>query len=204
MFRHSDRHGVSDDRPTVHPVIPLILTVLVTVSQRRNAILLLARKPTGMLSSNCPHGPIGTPGAPCWPAGRQFGNPGGRPPQPGRWPGGLSGLTRVDHAIENRRISRKRGAGRSPRRCHTVWRVAARDWFVVAWRRYSHERHIHAFVRMWLQRNVPSIAACDPDGRDMPPKRPSIDAMQAVCAETGARIATVMGLHAMDRDPLGS
>ncbi len=69
---------------------------------------------------------------------------------------------------------------------------------------HSHERHIHAMVRMAAAQGVPRVAVhAFLDGRDTPPRSAaaSIDAMEAVCAETGARIATVAGrFYAMDRD----
>jgi 2,3-bisphosphoglycerate-independent phosphoglycerate mutase len=69
---------------------------------------------------------------------------------------------------------------------------------------HSHERHIHAMIRLAARHNVPSIAVhAFLDGRDTPPRSaaPSLAALETVCHETGARIASVSGrFYAMDRD----
>jgi len=69
---------------------------------------------------------------------------------------------------------------------------------------HSHERHIHAMLRLAKSLGVPRIALhAFLDGRDMPPRSalPSIEAAERVCAETGACIASISGrFYAMDRD----
>ncbi len=69
---------------------------------------------------------------------------------------------------------------------------------------HSHERHIHAMLRLAQAQGVRRIVLhAFLDGRDVPPRSaaPSLAAAEAVCAETGARIATVSGrFYAMDRD----
>ena len=70
---------------------------------------------------------------------------------------------------------------------------------------HSHEEHIHAAVRMAVERGVERVYVhAFLDGRDMPPKsaEPSIAAMEAVCREVGGgRIASLVGRYfAMDRD----
>ncbi|MCS6995851.1 MAG: 2,3-bisphosphoglycerate-independent phosphoglycerate mutase [Casimicrobiaceae bacterium] len=69
---------------------------------------------------------------------------------------------------------------------------------------HSHERHIHAMLRLAKSRGLTRVALhAFLDGRDVPPKSAagSLAAAEAVCAETGARIATVSGrFYAMDRD----
>ena len=69
---------------------------------------------------------------------------------------------------------------------------------------HSHERHIHAMVRMAAARGVTRIAVhAFLDGRDVPPKSatPSIDALLALRPFTKATVATVSGrFYAMDRD----
>ena len=68
---------------------------------------------------------------------------------------------------------------------------------------HSHERHIHAFVRMAAAltcRRLPCMRSLMVATCRRKSAAPSIDAMQAVCAETGG-IATVSGrFYAMDRD----
>ncbi|MGB5651276.1 MAG: 2,3-bisphosphoglycerate-independent phosphoglycerate mutase, partial [Sedimenticolaceae bacterium] len=70
---------------------------------------------------------------------------------------------------------------------------------------HSHEEHIHAMVRLAVERGARDVYVhAFLDGRDMPPKsaEPSLKAMDAVFAELGSgRIATLIGrYYAMDRD----
>ncbi|MGB5569136.1 MAG: 2,3-bisphosphoglycerate-independent phosphoglycerate mutase [Sedimenticolaceae bacterium] len=70
---------------------------------------------------------------------------------------------------------------------------------------HSHEEHIHAMVRLAVERVARDVYVhAFLDGRDMPPKsaEPSLKAMDAVFAELGSgRIATLIGrYYAMDRD----
>ena len=70
---------------------------------------------------------------------------------------------------------------------------------------HSHEEHIHAMVRLAVERGARNVYVhAFLDGRDMPPKsaEPSLKAMDEVCAELGrGRIATLIGrYYAMDRD----
>jgi 2,3-bisphosphoglycerate-independent phosphoglycerate mutase len=70
---------------------------------------------------------------------------------------------------------------------------------------HSHEEHIHAMVRLAVERGVEKVYLhAFLDGRDTPPKSAteSIQAMQAVFDELGkGRIASVIGrYYAMDRD----
>ncbi len=69
---------------------------------------------------------------------------------------------------------------------------------------HSHEKHIHAALRMASKRGLQRVAVhAILDGRDMPPRsaKPSLESLMAVCAETGAKVASVCGrYYAMDRD----
>ncbi|RMG37166.1 MAG: 2,3-bisphosphoglycerate-independent phosphoglycerate mutase [Gammaproteobacteria bacterium] len=69
---------------------------------------------------------------------------------------------------------------------------------------HSHEDHIHAMVRLAVQRGANPRVHAFLDGRDMPPKsaEPSLQKLQAVFDEAGAgRLATMVGRYfAMDRD----
>lgn len=69
---------------------------------------------------------------------------------------------------------------------------------------HSHEDHIHAMVRLAVQRGASPRVHAFLDGRDMPPKsaEPSLQKLQAVFDEVGAgRLATMVGRYfAMDRD----
>jgi len=70
---------------------------------------------------------------------------------------------------------------------------------------HSHEEHIHAMVRLAVERGAPQVYVhAFLDGRDMPPKSAaaSIEAMNRVFDELGTgRIASLVGrFYAMDRD----
>ena len=69
---------------------------------------------------------------------------------------------------------------------------------------HSHEHHIFELLRLARSRGVGKIAVhAFLDGRDTPPRSAadSLIALDAVCAETGARVASVSGrYYAMDRD----
>jgi 2,3-bisphosphoglycerate-independent phosphoglycerate mutase len=113
-------------------------------------------------------------------------------------------LTRVDHAIETGEFATNAAlvgacdaAVKSSGKLHILGLLSPGGV-------HAHERHIHAFARLAASRGVPHIAVhAFLDGRDTPPRSAaaSIAAMEAVCAETGAHIATVTGrFFAMDRD----
>ena len=191
--------------PTVHPVILLILDGFGYREPAADNAISLARKPTwDALWSNCPHGLIDASEHHVGLPDGQFGNSEVGHLNLGAGRVVYQDLTRVDHAIETGEFTQNAAlagacdaAVQSGGKVHVIGLLSPGGV-------HSHERHIHAFVRMAAARNVPSIAVhAILDGRDMPPKSaaPSIDAMQAVCAETGARIATVSGrFYAMDRD----
>ena len=69
---------------------------------------------------------------------------------------------------------------------------------------HSHEKHIFEMLRLAKAQGVDKIAMhAFLDGRDTPPRSAadSLVALDAVCAETGARVASVSGrYYAMDRD----
>ncbi len=70
---------------------------------------------------------------------------------------------------------------------------------------HSHEEHLHAVVRLAVERGVERVYVhAFLDGRDMPPKsaQPSLQAMSEVFRELGTgRIASIVGRYfAMDRD----
>ncbi|GAB3730661.1 2,3-bisphosphoglycerate-independent phosphoglycerate mutase [Luteimonas pelagia] len=70
---------------------------------------------------------------------------------------------------------------------------------------HSHERHLHAMLELARRAGVERVAVhAFLDGRDTPPRsaKPSLEALEAVCARAGnARVASVAGRYfAMDRD----
>lgn len=189
-------------------VRPVVLVILDGFGHRAPApdnAISLARKPTwDALWRDCPHGLIDASEHHVGLPDGQFGNSEVGHLNLGAGRVVYQDLTRVDHAIETGEFTQNAAlvgacdvAIASGGKVHVIGLLSPGGV-------HSHERHIHAFVRMAAARNVPSIAVhAILDGRDMPPKSaaPSIEAMQAVCAETGARIATVSGrFYAMDRD----
>ncbi len=191
--------------PTVHPVILLILDGFGYREPAPDNAISLARKPTwDALWADCPHALIDASEHYVGLPDGQFGNSEVGHLNLGAGRLVYQDLTRVDHAIETGEFTQNaalvgacEAAVASGGKLHVIGLLSPGGV-------HSHERHIHAFVRMAAARNVPAIAVhAILDGRDMPPKSaaPSIEAMQAVCAETGARIATVTGrFYAMDRD----
>ncbi len=69
---------------------------------------------------------------------------------------------------------------------------------------HSHEKHIFEMLRLAKAQGLTKVAVhAFLDGRDTPPRSAaeSLTALDTVCAETGARVATVSGrYYAMDRD----
>ncbi|MBS0312643.1 MAG: 2,3-bisphosphoglycerate-independent phosphoglycerate mutase [Proteobacteria bacterium] len=191
--------------PAVQPVILLILDGFGWREAAPDNAVSLARKPIwDALWRDCPHTLIdasehfvGLPDG-------QFGNSEVGHLNLGAGRVVYQDLTRVDHAIETGEFERNPAlvgacdaAIASAGTIHVIGLLSPGGV-------HSHERHIHAFVRMAAERRVPSIAVhAILDGRDVPPRsaEPSLKAMQTVCEQTGARIATVAGrFFAMDRD----
>lgn len=68
---------------------------------------------------------------------------------------------------------------------------------------HSHFSHLEALLRLCGASDVPTYLHCFLDGRDVAPTSGAdfVARAQALCAQTGARIASVMGrFYAMDRD----
>jgi len=69
---------------------------------------------------------------------------------------------------------------------------------------HSHEQHLFAMIELARREGVADIAVhAFLDGRDTPPRSagPSLERLQALCADGDVRIATVIGrYYAMDRD----
>ncbi|TAG06209.1 MAG: 2,3-bisphosphoglycerate-independent phosphoglycerate mutase [Betaproteobacteria bacterium] len=113
-------------------------------------------------------------------------------------------LTKVDHAIETgefRTNAALLGAAQTAAKSGATLHILG---LLSSGGVHSHERHIHEMARLAADTGVKSIAIhAFLDGRDTPPKSAAanISAMEAVCSETGAKIATVTGrFFAMDRD----
>jgi 2,3-bisphosphoglycerate-independent phosphoglycerate mutase len=192
----------------VSAVRPVVLIILDGFGYREAApdnAISLARKPVwDALWRDCPHGLIDASEQYVGLPKGQFGNSEVGHLNLGAGRVVYQDLTKVDHAIETGEFVSNAAltgacdaAVQSGGKLHVLALLSPGGV-------HSHERHIHAMVRLAASRNVPSIAIhAFLDGRDVPPRsaRASIEAMQNVCHETGARIATVSGrFHAMDRD----
>jgi 2,3-bisphosphoglycerate-independent phosphoglycerate mutase len=194
--------------PATAAVRPVVLIILDGFGYREAApdnAIALAKKPVwDALWRDCPHGLIDASEQYVGLPKGQFGNSEVGHLNLGAGRVVYQDLTRVDHAIETGEfvtnaalVGACDAAVKSGGKLHILGLLSPGGV-------HSHERHIHAMVRLAASRNVPHIAIhAFLDGRDTPPRSAaaSIEAMEAVCKQTGARIATVTGrFYAMDRD----
>ncbi len=190
------------------PVRPVVLVILDGFGYREAApdnAISLAKKPVwDALWRDCPHGLIDASEQYVGLPKGQFGNSEVGHLNLGAGRVVYQDLTRVDHALETGEFQTNTSlvaacdtAKNNNSTLHVLGLLSSGGV-------HSHERHIHAMVRMAAARGVPRIAVhAFLDGRDTPPRSAarSIEAMDAVCHETGAHIATVSGrFYAMDRD----
>ncbi len=194
--------------PINTPVRPVVLIILDGFGHREAApdnAISLAKKPVwDALWRDCPHGLIDASEQYVGLPKGQFGNSEVGHLNLGAGRVVYQDLTRVDHALETGEfqfnaalVAACETAKNNNSTMHVLGLLSSGGV-------HSHERHIHAMVRMAAVRGVPHVAVhAFLDGRDTPPRSAatSIEAMEAVCHETGAHIATVSGrFYAMDRD----
>lgn len=196
---------IATPAPTVRPVVLIILDGFGHREAAPDNAITLARKPVwDALWRDCPHGLINASEEFVGLPKGQFGNSEVGHLNLGAGRVVYQDLTRVDHAIETGEFATNAAlvgacdaAVKSGGKLHILGLLSPGGV-------HAHERHIHAMVRLAAARNVPHIAVhAFLDGRDTPPRSAaaSIAAMEAVCAETDAHIATVSGrFYAMDRD----
>ena len=190
------------------PVRPVVLIILDGFGYREaapdNAISLAEKPVWDALWRDCPHGLIDASEQYVGLPKGQFGNSEVGHLNLGAGRVVYQDLTRVDHALDTGEFQTNAAlvaacdtAKSNNSTLHVLGLLSPGGV-------HSHERHIHAMVRMAAARGVASIAIhAFLDGRDTPPKSAaaSIEAMEDVCAETGAMMATVTGrFYAMDRD----
>ncbi len=190
------------------PARPVVLIILDGFGYREPALdnaITLAKKPVwDAIWRECPHGLIDASEQYVGLPKGQFGNSEVGHLNLGAGRVVYQDLTRVDHALETGEFQANAAlvdacdtAKNNRSTLHVLGLLSSGGV-------HSHERHIHAMVRMAAARGVQRIAVhAFLDGRDTPPRSaaPFIEAMQAVCHETGAHIATVSGrFYAMDRD----
>ena len=189
-------------------VRPVVLIILDGFGHREAApdnAISLAKKPVwDALWRDCPHGLIDASEQYVGLPKGQFGNSEVGHLNLGAGRVVYQDLTRVDHALETGEFQTNAAlvaacdtAKKNNSSLHVLGLLSSGGV-------HSHERHIHAMVRMAAARGMARIAVhAFLDGRDTPPRSAakSIEAMEAVCHETGAHIATVTGrFYAMDRD----
>ena len=190
------------------PARPVILIILDGFGHREaapdNAISLAEKPVWDALWRDCPHGLIDASEQYVGLPKGQFGNSEVGHLNLGAGRVVYQDLTRVDHALETGEFQTNAAlidACDAAKNNHSTLHVLG---LLSPGGVHSHERHIHAMVRMAAARGVPRVAVhAFLDGRDTPPRsaQKSIEAMEAVCHETGAQIATVTGrFYAMDRD----
>ena len=194
--------------PSAPAVRPVVLIILDGFGHREaapdNAITLASTPVWDALWRDCPHGLINASEESVGLPKGQFGNSEVGHLNLGAGRVVYQDLTRVDHAIETGEFATNAAlvgacdaAVKSGGKLHILGLLSPGGV-------HAHERHIHAMVRLAANRNVPHIAIhAFLDGRDTPPRSASasINAMQAICEDTGATIATVSGrFFAMDRD----
>ncbi len=190
------------------PIRPVILIILDGFGYRESApdnAITLAKKPVwDALWRDCPHGLIDASEQYVGLPKGQFGNSEVGHLNLGAGRVVYQDLTRVDHALETGEFQTNAAlvtACDAATHNHSTLHVLG---LLSSGGVHAHERHIHAMVRLAAACGVPRIAVhAFLDGRDTPPRSaaPSIEAMEVVCRETGAHIATVSGrFYAMDRD----
>ncbi len=196
---------MSSPTPAIRPVALIILDGFGHRAAAPDNAITLAKTPTwSALWRDCPHGLIDASEQHVGLPKGQFGNSEVGHLNLGAGRIVYQDLTKVDHAIETGEFNTNAAlvgacdiAKRNQSTLHILGLLSPGGV-------HSHENHIHAMTRLAAAKGVKSIAIhAFLDGRDMPPKSamPSIDAMEKVCAETGAVIATVSGrFYAMDRD----
>ena len=193
---------------SITSIRPVALIILDGFGHRESApdnAITLARTPTwSALWRDCPHGLIDASEQFVGLPKGQFGNSEVGHLNLGAGRVVYQDLTKVDHAIETGEFNANAalvGACDAAVKNNSTLHILG---LLSPGGVHSHESHIHAMTRLAASKGVKSIAIHTfLDGRDMPPKSaaPSIEAMEKVCAETGAVIATVSGrFYAMDRD----
>lgn len=189
----------------VRPVVLIILDGFGHRAPAPDNAISLANKPTwDALWRDCPHGLIdASEQFVGLPAG-QFGNSEVGHLNLGAGRVVYQDLTRVDHAIETGEFNTNPallGACNKVKASGGALHVMG---LLSPGGVHSHERHIHAMLRLARAQGVASIVVhAFLDGRDTPPKSasPSIEGLQRVCDEVKANIASVSGrFYAMDRD----
>lgn len=188
---------------------PILLLVLDGWGHREarefNAIAAAHTPNWDRLLSDCPHTLIATHGRAVGLPDDQMGNSEVGHMNLGAGRVVYQDLTRIDAALEDGRFEANpafarlfEAVRRSGGRLHVLGLLSPGGV-------HSHERHIHAFLRLARSRGVGDIAVhAFLDGRDTPPRsaEPSLAALAKLCIELGGvRIATISGRYfAMDRD----
>jgi 2,3-bisphosphoglycerate-independent phosphoglycerate mutase len=192
-------------KPLIRPVALIILDGFGHRAAAPDNAITLAKTPTwSALWRDCPHGLIDASEQHVGLPKGQFGNSEVGHLNLGAGRIVYQDLTKVDHAIETGEFRRNPALSGACEKTAASGATLHILGLLSPGGVHSHERHIHEMARLAADKGVKSVAIhAFLDGRDTPPKSalPSIEAMEAVCEATGARIATVTGrFYAMDRD----
>ncbi len=191
--------------PAVRPVVLIILDGFGHRAPAPDNAISLAKKPTwDALLRDCPHGLIDASEQHVGLPKGQFGNSEVGHLNLGAGRVVYQDLTRVDHAIETGEFNTNamlvgacEKAIANGSTLHVIGLLSPGGV-------HSHERHVHAMLRLTHSKGVKRIALhAFLDGRDMPPKSSarSIKAVEEICDELKITIGSVSGrFYAMDRD----
>ncbi|TAG82640.1 MAG: 2,3-bisphosphoglycerate-independent phosphoglycerate mutase [Betaproteobacteria bacterium] len=187
---------------------PVVLIILDGFGHRAPAAdnaISLARKPTwDALWRDCPHGLIDASEQYVGLPAGQFGNSEVGHLNLGAGRVVYQDLTRVDHAIETGEFNANPALLGACEKVKASGGALHLMGLLSPGGVHSHERHIHAMLRLARARGVATVVVhAFLDGRDTPPKSASnsILDLQRVCLEVNASIASVSGrFYAMDRD----
>ncbi len=194
--------------PIALSVRPVVLIILDGFGHRAPApdnAISLARKPTwDALMRDCPHGLIDASEQFVGLPKGQFGNSEVGHLNLGAGRVVYQDLTKVDHAIETGEFQTNPALVGACEKAIASGGTLHVMGLLSSGGVHSHERHIHAMLRLAKAKNVGKIVLhVFLDGRDTPPRSAaqSIGAIQLICDEVGVIIGSVSGrFYAMDRD----
>jgi 2,3-bisphosphoglycerate-independent phosphoglycerate mutase len=196
---------MSTPTPAVRPVVLIILDGFGHRAPAPDNAISLATKPTwDALMRDCPHGLIDASEQYVGLPKGQFGNSEVGHLNLGAGRVVYQDLTRVDHAIETGEFNANAALVGACEKAIANGSTLHVMGLLSPGGVHSHERHIHAMLKLAHTKGVKRIALhAFLDGRDMPPKSAAaiIWATEAICRKLNILIGSVSGrFYAMDRD----